>query len=82
MRINDLSYLRVKMISLAYNVPQTLCRKLKMQGVRINLTAQDLFTFSKSSWDNNFDPEETFERNDEQTYPFCSTISLGLDIKF
>jgi TonB-linked SusC/RagA family outer membrane protein len=82
MRINDLSYLRVKMISVGYNVPQSFCRRIKMQGARINLTAQDLFTFSKSSWSNNFDPEETFERDDEQTYPFSRAISVGLDIKF
>jgi TonB-linked SusC/RagA family outer membrane protein len=82
MRMNDLSYLRFKLISIGYNAPKTFCNMLKMQNARIYLTAQDLFTISKGSWDNNFDPEETYERNDEQTYPFSSVISLGLDIRF
>ncbi|MDR0756704.1 MAG: TonB-dependent receptor [Tannerella sp.] len=82
LRINDLSYLRFKLISIGYNAPKAFSSKLKMQNARIYLSAQDLFTISKGSWDNNFDPEETYERNDEQTYPFSSVISLGLEIRF
>jgi TonB-linked SusC/RagA family outer membrane protein len=82
MRINNLAYLRIKTITLAYNLPESFCSKLKMQSVRVYASAQDLFTFSKGTWNRSFDPEETWERTDEQTYPFSSIVSMGLDIKF
>lgn len=81
-RMNNLAYLRMKTVSVAYNVPRTLCEKIKMQSARIYFSGQDLLTFSKGTWNRSFDPEETWERNDEQTYPFTSVLSLGLDIKF
>lgn len=81
-RMNNLAYLRVKVLTLAYNLPQTLCSKFKMQSVRIYASGQDLFTFSKDTWNRSFDPEELWERTDEQTYPFNNVVSLGLDIKF
>jgi TonB-linked SusC/RagA family outer membrane protein len=82
MRMNDMSYLRLKVISLAYNVAPSLLSKLKLQNARVYISAQDLLTFSKGTWEGSFDPEELYERRDEQTYPFSIVISLGLDIKF
>lgn len=81
-RMDNLAYLRVKTITVAYNLPQSFCNKLKMQSVRVYASGQDLFTIAKGTWDNSFDPEETWQRNDEQTYPFSSVISIGLDVKF
>lgn len=82
MRMNNLAYLKVKLLTLAYNLPKTLVHKAKMQSVRVYVSGQDLFTFSKDMWNNSFNPEETWERSDEQTYPFNSVISFGMDIKF
>ncbi len=81
-RMVDLSYLRVKVLTLAYNLPEAICNKLQIQNVRIYASGQDLFTFSKGTWGRAFDPEETWERSDEQTYPFTKIMSLGLDITF
>jgi len=82
MRMNNLAYLRFKVVTLAYNLPQYLVSKAKVKNIRIYVSGQDLFTFSKDTWNKSFDPEETWERSDEQTYPFNSVISFGLDIKF
>lgn len=82
MRMNNLAYLRLKVLTLAYNIPQTLVQKARMQNVRVYVSGQDLFTISKDTWNNSFNPEETWERSDEQTYPFSRVISVGLDIKF
>lgn len=82
MRMNNLAYLKVKVLTLAYNLPQPLVQKAKLQNVRVYASGQDLFTFSKDTWNNSFNPEENWERSDEQTYPFNSVISFGLDIKF
>lgn len=82
MRMNNLAYLRLKVVTLAYNLPQYLVSKAKMKNIRVYVSGQDLLTFSKDTWNKSFDPEETWERSDEQTYPFNSVISFGLDIKF
>lgn len=82
MRMNNLAYLRVKVLTVAYNLPQSLCNRLKMESMRVYLSGQDLFTIFKGSWNNSFDPEENWERTDEQTYPFSKVLSLGVDIKF
>jgi len=82
MRMNNLAYLKVKVLSLAYNVPQSFCSKLKMQSARVYVSGQDLFTFSKDTWNKTFSPEEVWERSDSRTYPFSRVISLGVDIKF
>jgi len=52
-----------------------------MQSIRVYASGQDLFTISKGTWGNSFDPEE--ERIDnQQTYPFTKVISFGIDVKF
>jgi hypothetical protein len=82
MRMNNLAYLRVKVLTLGYNLPANISQKLRLQQARIYLSGQDLFTIAKDTWNKSFDPEETWERSDEQTYPFNKVFSVGLDIKF
>jgi hypothetical protein len=82
MRLETLAYLRVKVITLGYNIPASFCKKIKLKSIKIYMSGQDLFTISKGTWNNAYDPEEGWQRSDEQTYPFCKVTSFGLDIKF
>ena len=82
MNMNNLAYLKLKVLTLAYNLPKEVTRKAKIQNVRVYISGEDLITFSKDTWNGSFSPEETWERTDERTYPFNSVISFGLDIKF
>ena len=82
MQMNNLAYLRLKVLTLGYNLPQSMVRRAHLQNVRVYVSGQDLLTFSKGTWNRSFDPEETWERSDEQTYPFNKVISFGVDIKF
>jgi hypothetical protein len=81
-RLISTAYLRAKVITLAYRLPQPWCNKIKLQSIRVYASGQDLFTFANGTWDGNYDPEEGWNRTDEQTYPFNKTISFGIDIKF
>ncbi|MDP3913596.1 MAG: TonB-dependent receptor [Bacteroidota bacterium] len=82
--VDNVAYLRVKVLTLAYNLPQSVCSKLKMQSIRVYASGQDLFTVSKGTWGNSYDPEE--QRSPDvhyyNTYPFSKVISFGTDIKF
>jgi hypothetical protein len=74
--------MRVKLITLAYRLPQSFVGKLKLGSVRIYASGQDMFTLAKGTWGGTFDPEEGWNKTDEQTYPFNKTISVGIDVKF
>lgn len=82
MRVDNMAYLRVKFLTLGYNLPAGVTSRLKTQSIRVYVSGQDLFTFSKGTWNGSFDPEEIWQRNDEQTYPFSKVYSFGLDVRF
>jgi len=79
MRVDKMGYIRLKSITLAYNIPVSLTKKIGLQSSRVFVSGKDLFTICKGSWNNSFDPEEG--RDDEQTYPFSKVISFGVEVK-
>ena len=44
--ISDASFIRLRNVSLGYNVPQTLIKKASLQSARIYLNAENLFTIT------------------------------------
>ena len=81
-RLISTAYLRAKLITLAYRLPQPFCRKIGLQTARIYFSGEDMLTFAAGTWGGSFDPEEGWQRTDEQTYPFNKTFSIGIDITF
>jgi hypothetical protein len=78
--MQNVSYLRFKTITLGYNLPSAALQKLRINSLRLYVSGQDLFTFSKGTLGGNFDPEDGFR--DEGTYPFSKIYSLGVNVKF
>src|SRR5690606_30196467 len=52
--IHNVSYLRLKNIELGYTLPQDILHKMKVNGIRVFVSGQNLLTFTKME---NFDPE-------------------------
>jgi hypothetical protein len=53
--VEDGSYVRIKNISLSYNLPSALLAKLRyLKSARVGLSAQNVFTFTDYS---GYDPE-------------------------
>lgn len=85
--LKDASYLRLKNVMLAYNVPSSLISKAKMQSLTIYVSADNLLTFTKFK---NGDPERanytTADTNSPTTnfsqYPQTRILNLGLNVKF
>ncbi len=80
------SYLRVKALTLSYNLPSTLLSKVKIKNLKIYATGENLFTFTKYS---GFDPEVTAIFNgimapgvDFGTYPQVRNLIFGLNLTF
>lgn len=77
--IEDGSYLRIKNLTFGYTVPQTLTKKCYLQSLRVYLSCQNLYTFTKYS---GFDPEVGTSGVDLSNYPLTRTFSFGVNVKF
>jgi len=83
--IEDGSYLRVKTVSLGYNLPKQLVKKASLTNLRLNISAQNLFTFTKYS---GMDPEVSVRNGiltpgfDFSAYPQPRTLVFGLNATF
>lgn len=84
--LEDGSYIRVKTITLAYDLPQKLMKSLKITRVKVYVTAQNPITLTKYS---GFDPEvgsfgmdNTRLGYDYGSYPSVRTYILGASINF
>jgi TonB-dependent starch-binding outer membrane protein SusC len=91
--IEDGSYLRVKSLTIGYNLPKTALERLKISRLMIYLTSENLLTFTKYS---GFDPEvSTFSSSSQDntskntapgvdygTYPQSRDFIIGLNVTF
>lgn len=89
-RMYNGSFIRGKNISLGYNLPSNICRKLYLKAVRVTLSAQNVFVITQYP---GLDPEttvyntttqsEAFAQNIETFgYPKPRTFSFGANITF
>ncbi|MDR2085832.1 MAG: TonB-dependent receptor [Dysgonamonadaceae bacterium] len=92
--VEDAAYLRFKTLSMGYTVPEKYLQKLYIQKLRIYVSGQNLFTFTKYS---GYDPEigtatafnsqETNSPNlykgiDNGNYPVAGSFHAGIQISF
>ncbi|MFD1770807.1 SusC/RagA family TonB-linked outer membrane protein [Sphingobacterium suaedae] len=87
--LQDISYLRLKTLTVDYNVPQKWLQRSKLANVQIFVSAQNLFTFSGLfKHTDNFDPEVIEKPLGELTngsgegyaYPQLKTTTFGLNV--
>lgn len=76
--IEDGSYLRLKNISLAYNLPVSALQWSWAQNLQVYVSGQNLLTFTNYSW---WDPEVNF-RLDHNRYPSAKSFTFGLRAGF
>ncbi len=85
-QIEDGSYLRLKNIQLAYNLPASVLKTLKIQSIRVYATAQNYLTWtSYSGYDpevNRFGQDSRSQGFDYASYPAAKTILFGLNVGF
>lgn len=74
----DRSYLKLKTLSIAYNLPKAWMQKVKLGDASVYFQAENLFTVTKQQ---GLDPEQTFDGTTYYRYPAMKTISVGLNLK-
>ncbi|AJH16450.1 SusC/RagA family TonB-linked outer membrane protein [Myroides profundi] len=74
----DRSFLKLKNLTVSYNLPKEWLRKINLGSASIFFQAENLFTWTKEQ---GLDPEQTFDGNTYYRYPAMKTLSLGVNIK-
>jgi len=88
--IYDGSFVRLKNVSLGYNVPKSVLDKLKIKKLRVYMSAQNILTFTKYE---GYDPEVNYSSDgntesntnlglDYGSYPNAKSYTVGLNIGF
>ena len=83
--VTDASYLRLRNVSLAYDFDAKTTGKLKMKGLRLYLTGQNLYTLTKYP---GYDPDTSSEGTglskggDYLGYPAARSVILGVNVTF
>lgn len=73
------NYLRLRNISLNYDLPKALISKARLGGVRLTASADNLFTITKFS---GIDPDVTETGDVGTKYPFSKKIVFGIQLSF
>ncbi len=72
------AFMRIKNITLGYNVPKKIMDKLRIQQFRIYASVVNPFTFS--NYEPGFDPEPSNQNG--AFYPIMRTSTIGINFKF
>ena len=75
----DGSFIRLRNISVSYNLPKEWASKIKLDNVRLFAQGNNLVTITKYK---GFDPEVGVSGEPWFGYPNVKTISVGVDVKF
>lgn len=80
--LTNARYLKIRNAQLAYQLPSALVKKVGVKGIRVSLSGQNLYTWTKVLYR---DPEN-FQRRAPQgaynVYPTSRLYNLGLNIEF
>lgn len=80
--IEDGSYLRLKTLSLAYNLPAKWVKAISFKDIKVNISVQNVITWTKYS---GMDPEVSIRNSiltpgfDYSAYPRARTIMFGIN---
>ena len=77
--LEDGSYIRLKDITLSYQLPQSAVEKIKLQGLKFYVSGQNLYTFHDVSY---WDPERGVDGIGAGIYPMTKTIVGGIEVTF
>lgn len=78
--LQNAAYIRLKNVTIGYQVPQELTKKVKIERLRVFASGENLWTRTKVS--KLFDPELLDQGFTGAVYPISRVMSLGLNVTF
>jgi hypothetical protein len=76
--LQNAAYLRIKNLQLGYSLPASVMKAIKLQRIRLYVSAENLATFTKLA--KTLDPELSIGSG--KIYPLQRTFSAGLNVTF
>lgn len=76
-QLQNAAYFRMKNMQIAYNLPESLTNRIKVEGVKIYVSAENLFTITNFL---GLDPEVGSIRS--MVYPNARNFNMGVNINF
>ena len=73
--LEDNDYLRLKNMEIGYNIPRKSLKVMGVEGLRVYVSGQNLFTITKIK---DFDPES----DSATSYPTSRVLNLGVNLTF
>ena len=82
--LSDMSYLRLKNITIGYTIPQLLTKKAYIQRARVYFSADNMFTLFRGNSDYPLDPELNSNSGNSwgRATPITKSVSVGLQVTF
>lgn len=84
--LEDASFLRIRTITLGYDLPRVLTDRAKLNRARVYVQANNFFTFTRyTGWDpevNSFGSSVTTNGIDIGAYPIAKSFTVGLSLGF
>lgn len=79
--LQDRTYFRLKNLVLSYDLPAKLIRTLKMDKLRVYVSASNVFTWTKKDY-RGLDPERSNSAGERGGIPQAMTVKMGIDLTF
>ncbi len=77
--VRDASYVRLRTLTLGYNIPRETFSKIGLQNAKVYLTGTNLFTFTDFR---SYSPEQNPVNGGETAFPETRNITLGVKLGF
>lgn len=77
--LHDASYMRMKNLSVSYNVPSNVLKNVFLSACRVYMQAENLFTIYGTE---GLDPEQAVNGLSYMRYPNARTLSFGINVTY
>lgn len=81
MYLQDLSYLKLRSMTVGYTFPQTWMDRIKISRLRVYMSGENLHTWTKLKTDY-LDPEDVMSDPTGRNYPMGRVYSFGVQLSF
>jgi len=84
--IFDASFIKLRQMTISYNLPDQLMDRFSIKGARVSLTGRNLWILQSGLAELGIDPEALYNTNNSgfeyATLPTIRSIGLNLNLKF
>jgi TonB-linked SusC/RagA family outer membrane protein len=77
--VRDASYVRLRTLSIGYNLPQATLQKVRISNAKVYVTGTNIWTYTKFP---SYSPEQNLVSDGTNVFPETRNVTVGLKIGF